>query len=51
MSKSYRDNHQARLKRGDKAFQTKHKRRAAVTKRNKAKCPIHGGFDCACRSK
>jgi hypothetical protein len=46
MGKGHRDNHAARVKRGDSAFAKKRKRRAAVRKRTRAKCPIHGGFDC-----
>lgn len=48
MAKSHRDNHAARLKRGEKAFNLKRKRRNAAAKRERAKCPIHGSFTCGC---
>lgn len=46
MSKGHRDNHEARKKRGPKAFEKKRERREKVRRRNRAKCSIHGGFDC-----
>lgn len=49
MAKSHRDNHQARKKRGEAAFATKRKRRAAVKKREAAKCPVCGDWRRSCR--
>ena len=44
MGKSHRDNHQARLHRGDSAFALKKKRKGAQAKRDNAQCSICGGF-------